>query len=210
MAYARTVRAPALGIAVHATVAGVTLAGVAMAGVAIGLMNRNVPVPFYSYAVPAAAVATVLLVVRAWRRRRWPFDGEPHAPPLFVRLLAAAFAGGGCGAYVGLLSDWVYDVSMDLVWFTLLPICVAACGGRGLVRGLACLVALHLGAELGAQMGYGHPFGLSWTVTRNHLPYLPASFGGLLAWELLLRRVRERFEPRAVATDQEAAPRRAR
>lgn len=205
-------RAPALGIAVHVTVAAVTLSGVAMAAVSLALLRRrNVPVPFYSFAVPLAAVAIVGLVVHAWRRRRWPFDGAPRSHREITRLIFAAWAGAGAGAYVGQLSDFFYDLSMDLVWFTLLPIAVAACGGRGFLRGIVCVAALHVGAEVGAQMGYGNPFGASWTVTRNHLPYIPASLGGLLAWELVLRRTRGRWQrPPAERTDAQALPRRAR
>jgi len=60
-------------------------------------------------------------------------------------------------------------------------------------------------------MGYGNPLGASWTVTRNHLAYVPVSLGGVLAWELVLRRVRRRPWLRPAARDAaETEPRRAR
>lgn len=204
-------RAPALGIAVHLTLAAVTLAGVTMAAVAIGVGSRNVPVAFYSYAVPAAAVALTALVMRAWWRRRWPFDADAEPRREVWRLLAAAIAGGGSGAYAGLLTDWVYDAALNIIWFTLLPLAVVACCGDGMRRSLLRLVAVHVGAEIGAQMGYGTVFGISWVVTRNHLPYVPASISGVLLCELVVRSLRKRGaltrKPREV---NESAPRRAR
>lgn len=204
-------RAPALGLAVHAALVGVTFGGVAMAAAAIGLGSRDVPVSFYSYAVPAAAVAVVALALRAWWRRRWPFDAEAATSRELWRLVACALAGGGCGAYAGLLSDWFYDVALNLIWFTLLPLAVVACAGDGIKRALLRLALVHVGAEIGAQMGYGNVFGVSWTVTRNHLPYLSASVGGVLACELVIRNMRKRGaltrKPRQAI---ETAPRRAR
>ena len=60
-------------------------------------------------------------------------------------------------------------------------------------------------------MAYGSLFGVSWTVTRNHLPYIPAGFGGALLCELLRRRAAGRFAFRLPGTAPlDAPPRRAR